>query len=222
MGNDRMGDVCIMSTSIRNHHYIYHLTAFENMKSILQYGLLPRKQLQENTFTDVADPQIMAYREDYHLDDYVPFHFFINSPFAVNVMRNYPGKYVYIAVNRGYAAMHNFKIIPEHPMSSPEKYNVQMYSYAEGFELIDWETMDKRDFCNQKSKQVCMAECLCKGKLDIHQLIRSGSAGDGRNLILFYTNREDESEKSSLEQLYHQLFPTEWRLPGIIPAYFPK
>lgn len=107
-------------------------------------------------------------------------------------------------------------------MSSPEKYNVQMYSYAEGFELIDWETMDKRDFCNQKSKQVCMAECLCKGKLDIHQLIRSGSAGDGRNLILFYTNREDESEKSSLEQLYHQLFPTEWRLPGIIPAYFPK
>ena len=60
-----MGDVCIMSTSIRNHRYIYHLTAFENMRSILLDGLLPRKQLQENAFTDVADPQIMAYKVSY-------------------------------------------------------------------------------------------------------------------------------------------------------------
>lgn len=49
--------------SIRDNYYIYHLTAFENMRSILLDGLLPRKQLQENAFTDVADPQIMAYRK---------------------------------------------------------------------------------------------------------------------------------------------------------------
>lgn len=222
MVNDRMGDVCIMSTSIRNHRYIYHLTAFENMRSILLDGLLPRKQLQENAFTDVADSQIMAYRKENHLDDYVPFHFFINSPFAGRVMQDRPGKYVYIAVNREYAKTHDFIIIPNHPMSSSEKNHIQMYRYAEGFELIDWKTMDERDYHDNYCKEVCMSECLCKGKLDIHQLIRSGSAGDGRNLILFYTNREDKSEKSSLEQLYRQLFPTEWRLPGIIPAYFPK
>lgn len=61
--------------SIRDNYYIYHLTAFENMRSILLYGLLPRKQLPENAFTDVADPQIMAYRKENYLDEYVPFHF---------------------------------------------------------------------------------------------------------------------------------------------------
>lgn len=109
--------------SIRDNYYIYHLTAFENMRSILLDGLLPRKQLQEqeNAFTDVADPQIMAYRKENYLDEYVPFHFFRNSPFAGRVMRDHPGKYVYIAVNREYAKTHDFKIIPNHPMSSFEK-----------------------------------------------------------------------------------------------------
>ena len=46
--------------SIRDNYYIYHLTAFENMRSILLDGLLPRKQLQENAFTDVADPLLQV------------------------------------------------------------------------------------------------------------------------------------------------------------------
>lgn len=218
MVNDRMGDVCIMSTSIRNHHYIYHLTAFENMKSILLYGLLPRKQLQENAFTDVADPKIMAYREDYHLDDYVPFHFFRHSPFAGLVMQDHPGKYVYIAVNREYAKTHGFKIIPNHPMSSSEKNHIQMYTYAEGFELIDWETMDARNYRDNYCKEVCMSECLCEGKLDIHQLIRDGNSKSYKDVSFFVESEDDEKQ---LIRLYDQLFPDDHvSLKIIVPDFF--
>lgn len=207
-----------MSTSIRNHYYIYHLTAFENMKSILLHGLLPRKQLPKNAFTDVADPQIMAYREDYHLDDYVPFHFFRHSPFAGRVMQDRPGKYVYIAVNREYAKTHGFKIIPNHPMSSSEKNHIQMYTYAEGFELIDWETMDERDYHDNYCREVCMSECLCKGKLDIRQLIRNGNSNRYKDVSFFVKSEDDEKQ---LIRLYHHLFPDDHvSLKIIVPDFF--
>ena len=182
--------------SIRDNYYIYHLTAFENMRSILLDGLLPRKQLQEqeNAFTDVADPQIMAYREENHLDEYVPFHFFRNSPFAGRVMRDHPGKYVYIAVNREYAKTHDFKIIPNHPMSSFEKNHIQMCTYAEGFELIDWKTMDERDYHDNYCKEVCMSECLCQGKLDIHQLICDGNSNSYKDILFFVKSEDDKSQ----------------------------
>lgn len=206
--------------SIRDNYYIYHLTAFENMRSILLDGLLPRKQLQEqeNAFTDVADPQIMAYRKENYLDEYVPFHFFRNSPFAGRVMRDHPGKYVYIAVNREYAKTHDFKIIPNHPMSSFEKNHIQMCTYAEGFELIDWKTMDERDYHDNYCKEVCMSECLCQRKLDIHQLICDGNSNSYKD-ILFFVKSEDD--KSQLMWLYRQLFPDDnvW-LKIIVPDFF--
>ena len=206
--------------SIRDNYYIYHLTAFENMRSILLDGLLPRKQLQEqeNAFTDVADPQIMAYRKENYLDEYVPFHFFRNSPFAGRVMRDHPGKYVYIAVNREYAKTHDFIIIPNHPMSSFEKNHIQMCTYAEGFELIDWKKMDERDYHDNYCKEVCMSECLCQGKLDIHQLICDGNSNSYKD-ILFFVKSEDD--KSQLMWLYRQLFPDDnvW-LKIIVPDFF--
>lgn len=190
------------------------------MRSILLDGLLPRKQLQEqeNAFTDVADPQIMAYRKENYLDEYVPFHFFRNSPFAGRVMRDHPGKYVYIAVNREYAKTHDFKIIPNHPMSSFEKNHIQMCTYAEGFELIDWKTMDERDYHDNYCKEVCMSECLCQGKLDIHQLICDGNSNSYKD-ILFFVKSEDD--KSQLMWLYRQLFPDDnvW-LKIIVPDFF--
>lgn len=204
--------------SIRDNYYIYHLTAFENMRSILLDGLLPRKQLQENAFTDVADPQIMAYRKENHLDEYVPFHFFRNSPFAGRVMRDHSGKYVYIAVNREYAKTHDFIIIPNHPMSSFEKNHIQMCTYAEGFELIDWKTMDERDYHDNYCKEVCMSECLCKGKLDIHQLICDGNSKSYKDVSFFVKSEDD---KRQLIRLYDQLFPDDnVRLRIIVPDFF--
>lgn len=133
-------------------------------------------------------------------------------------MRDHPGKYVYIAVNREYAKTHDFKIIPNHPMSSFEKNHIQMCTYAEGFELIDWKTMDERDYHDNYCKEVCMSECLCNGKLDIHQLICDGNSNSYKD-ILFFVKSEDD--KSQLMWLYSQLFPDDnVCLKIIVPDFF--
>ena len=56
---------------------LYHLTELKNLESIIDFGLVPRKILRENTVTfgDVADPEIIRKRESLGLDGYIPFHF---------------------------------------------------------------------------------------------------------------------------------------------------
>lgn len=133
-------------------------------------------------------------------------------------MRDHPGKYVYIAVNREYAKTHDFKIIPNHPMSSFEKSHIQMCTYAEGFELIDWKTMDERDYHDNYCKEVCMSECLCKGKLDIHQLICDGNSKSYKDVSFFVKSEDD---KRQLIRLYDQLFPDDnVGLRIIVPDFF--
>lgn len=40
-------------------------------------------------------------------------------------------------------------------------------SYADGFEKIDWELMQQKDYSDDKCKSVCMAECLSPNKVEI-------------------------------------------------------
>ena len=62
---------------------LYHLTELKNLESIIDFGLVPRKILRENTVTfgDVADPEIIRKRESLGLDGYIPFHFHPYSAF---------------------------------------------------------------------------------------------------------------------------------------------
>ena len=47
----------------RNKKLIYHLTPLSNLESILDKGLLSRKELEKNqeNFSDIADQEIIAY-----------------------------------------------------------------------------------------------------------------------------------------------------------------
>lgn len=147
--------------TIQEGKLIYHLTALENVPCILKYGLLPRNQIRNfiPNFTDVADPEIITFRGENDLNDFIPFHFFCKNPFDGRVQIKYPtSRFVYLCVHREYARQQNYKIITQHPMSFLEALN--LYDYDEGFELIDWEAMEKRDYADNHSKNVCMAECI--------------------------------------------------------------
>lgn len=61
---------------IKNGRLLYHLTALENLASILQHGLKPRCDLNNDEFNDVADGEILDSRANHSLDNFVPFHFF--------------------------------------------------------------------------------------------------------------------------------------------------
>ena len=52
-------------SDIKGGSYIYHLTSLGNVASIIERGLLPRRDLKNNNtkFQDIADPEILASRK---------------------------------------------------------------------------------------------------------------------------------------------------------------
>lgn len=148
---------------VKDENMIFHLTSLENLDSILEKGLLCRKDL-ENEFDDVANPNMICSREREELEKYVPFHFFPRNPFDGDVFSHHPEKeFIYIGIAKKKARSKGFKVIPTHPMSMSE---FKIYDFDEGIEVIDWETMNKRDYKEEVCKHVCMAECIYEGKIE--------------------------------------------------------
>ena len=147
---------------------LYHMTRLENMPSILEFGLIPRKQLEQKrnilgiSFTDIADHGILAGREEFSipLSDYVPFHFFAKNPFDGKVCRIYGAEnMVIITIYRDSPRNPTFRVIPTHPLDRSEP---KIYPYAEGLQKINWPVLDSdyRDYHDDEVKKQCMAECL--------------------------------------------------------------
>lgn len=152
-----------MGRRIRDKQLLYHLTSLDNLGKILRRGLLPRGQLCK--FDDVASQEIIDFRRDAGLNDYVPFHFFSKNPFDGRVQKDYPEKiFIYICVNRTYARNHDFKILTMHPIALGPDF--VLHNYDEGMNCIDWDTMEKTDYHNDYCRHVCMAECLCDHAID--------------------------------------------------------
>lgn len=150
-----------MATHPREGKLIYHITALRNLESILVDGLSPRSVV--DSFTDVADNEIIEHREKHDLNKFVPFHFIGGSPFAGAVQSAYPSEeFVYITLSRETAKAKNFKILTKHPLALDD---CQLLDYEEGILAIDWETMNKRDYRDHNCKIVCLAECLCDRRI---------------------------------------------------------
>ena len=150
----------------RKKKLLYHLTELENMTSIIEYGLLSRKDIRSKgiKYRDVADSEIISIREMLGLDGYIPFHFHPYSAFDVAVKKSRPeDKFVYITIKRELAAIANFKILVKHPLSQEE---CVLYDYEEGINLIDWDTMETVGTDDTYSKNVKMAECLSIKPID--------------------------------------------------------
>lgn len=144
---------------------IYHLTPLKNIPSILEKGLLPRNQL--TGFQDIADPEIIQKRRALVLEGYVPFHWFAGNPFDGIVQKTHQGTpFALIAVHRDLAAKNDWKILPRHPLANDQ---MELLDYASGFEAIDWDTMNQRDYHDPNCKSVCMAECLAPGTVAASQ-----------------------------------------------------
>lgn len=142
--------------SIKDKFFFYHLTSVENLDGIFKEGLKPRASLAN--FTDVADSEILKKRKALNLDQYVPFHWFAANPFDGRVQLDRPkSKFVLISVFRSFARDHGWKIIPHHPLADDA---IQLLDYNAGFQAINWELMNTRDYQNTECKNVCMAECL--------------------------------------------------------------
>jgi hypothetical protein len=145
---------------IKEQKLIYHLTAIENLFSILDRGLLPRAQLKG--FADVADMEILQGRQKLGLEHCVPFHFFARNPFDGRVKQGHPNiKFALIAVKRSAARQLSWSVIPRHPLAGGG--GIQLMNYDDGFNAINWEKMGQRNYADPECKSICMAECLSPG-----------------------------------------------------------
>ena len=150
---------------IKDQKLLYHLTSLKNLESVLSAGLQPRSKLEG--FQDVADHEILQKREALGLENYVPFHWFARNPFDGGVQSARRGEtFVVITVQRTLASSLNWKIIPRHPLAND---SIHLMDYAAGFQAIDWETMNRRDYHDPHSKSVCMAECLSPTTVLVNQ-----------------------------------------------------
>ena len=148
-----------MQKSYKDQVYIYHLTSIENLKSILENGLLCRHKVikKKIDYRNVANEEIIEKREDCDIEDFVPFHWRSLTPFAGAVMdANRDTQFCYILLFRKFAMQNKFKVIPKHPLHGDFK----IYDYNQGFAEIDWDLMDSKDYSNSECKETTMAECL--------------------------------------------------------------
>jgi len=178
-----------MATLIQNQKLFYHLTALDNIESILKDGLMSRKQVKD--FIDVAGQDIINFRNEKGISNLIPFHFFKGTPFAGKVQKNNPNQeFVYITIHRDLAKENNFKIFPTHPKHMNP---LEIYEYEDGFNKINWELMNKRDYSDYECKEVCMAECVAPYK--------SIPADAFHSIIV-----KSEETKKYIEELCQQIF----------------
>jgi hypothetical protein len=122
-----------MSKPVSQQKLLWHLTALDNLESILTNGLLPRNRIQN--FVDVADPEIIKGRTELGLGNYVPFHFFQGNPFDGSTLKWNSGvKFCFITIHRDLARNRRYKILPHHPLASGNS-TVYDYDYDEGNRL---------------------------------------------------------------------------------------
>ena len=85
----------------------------------------------------------------------MPFHGFARNPFDGGVQSGRQGEiFVVITVQWTLASNQNWRIIPRHPLAND---NIQLMDYAAGFQAIDWEVMNLRDYHDLHRKSICMA-----------------------------------------------------------------
>ena len=153
--------------NIKEGKLLYHLTKLSNLDSILEFGLVSRRTLEESctTFADIADPEIMRKRKEFNLDSYIPFHFHPYSSFDVAVKKSHEEEFIYICISRKFAKNNGFLILPKHPLSADE---VQLLDYDTGLTNIDWDAMESSSTESEYNKNVRMAECLTDKKIYIN------------------------------------------------------
>lgn len=146
-------------TPIRDRKCIYHLTALDNLNSIIDNGLLSRKSLAQGnmSFADVADREIIEKRKSLNIVDCVPFHFHTYTDFDVCVQHQHSEVFIFLAIYKNKAREKGFLIIPKHPLSCESH---EIFDYDMGIEQINWDIMELTREQDGYDSIVRMAECL--------------------------------------------------------------
>lgn len=170
---------------------IYHMTRIENLPSIFEKGLIPRKMLSDDEFINIADIEILRKRDlcQEKLSEYVPFHFYPRNPFDEAVCWRYgSGNMAIITVSRSICEREGYLVIPSHPLDCDTP---DIYPYNEGINKVQWDILDdtkNRNYDKPAIRKACMAECIFKGIVPVEKFV-----------YIFVTNDEAKSKILSMK-----------------------
>lgn len=152
--------------NIRSGKLLYHLTKIDNLESILNTGLLSRRDLEESNkkFKEISDKSIVKLSKDLQLDKFVPFHFSPYTSFDNVDREKFSDNLIYICVDRECAKKNDFKIIPRKADNFKE---VDLLSFNEGIEEIEWKYMGKCYDCNDEIREIRGAECVTENNVSV-------------------------------------------------------
>lgn len=148
-----------MPTPPQDGKLLYHITAIDNLENIFQHGLLSRKDIEIKRILqkDVADDKIIQKRKELAIDCYIPFHFFEPTPFTGRILQTHTNiDFCFIAITREFPKNKKSQICTAHPLSQNPPAEIKPYD----LQSIDWESMNKRDYGDERIKNICMAEAL--------------------------------------------------------------
>jgi len=148
----------------RDDQLFWHITPFDNIGSILEYGLLPRNTLKKGKilFNDIAPEFLTRNRTRLGLTNYVPFHFFPHNPMDITLIfkhRNMENPYIFITIEQTLASKLNSKFVLTFPDHQEE---IFFSTYDKCKNKID-DIRQHTDYSHVKDKFEALGECLVPG-----------------------------------------------------------
>jgi len=139
----------------------WHITPFDNIASILEFGLLPRNTLKKGKmeFSDIAPEFLTRNRTRLGLTNYVPFHFFPHNPMDITLIfkhRNMENPYVFITIEEEVASKLNSKFVLTFPDHKGEIFYSTYEACKNKIDFIRQHT----DYSKRKDKFEALGECL--------------------------------------------------------------
>jgi len=185
----------------------WHITPFDNIGSILEYGLLARDTLRKSgiDFNNIAPNFLTRNRTRLGLTNYVPFHFFPHNPMDITLIykhRNMQNPYIFLTIEIEVACKLNSKFVLSFPDHQPE---IFFSTYKECKEKI-FDIRRHTNYANVKDKFEALGECLVPGNV-LPEQIYSIIVGS-------------EEEKQIVEKLALKKKPNWIFLIEIRPGYF--
>jgi hypothetical protein len=149
--------------------YLYHLTHFNNLKNILDFGLLSRNELSwDIEFKDIADIEVLSRRRNKkifgkNLFDFVSLYFKPNNPMLYK-RKEIQDEIIILAID-GNVLLNNDTIFSDGNASSS---STNFYKGMENLQRIDWKVINAKfwnDF--EDGKRKACAEALVYSKVSL-------------------------------------------------------
>ena len=145
----------------------YHVTAIENLRSILLTGLQSRRRLIGRWFRDLSSPVIQERRARQHLHDRVPLFLHPRNPMLYRLIQEVSADAVAIIELRSGAAVFTLRGRPGHALQFPDDLSWADARAKHEQLMAQWPDWDLRSWLHPDPDVVRMRKSLLQAEMHV-------------------------------------------------------